>query len=56
MVAAGWYLRRKIFALFHRSANRKPQQGVYDGTEEGNVWEGKNSEGNGREGQGPRLP
>jgi hypothetical protein len=51
MVAVGWYLRRKIYALFHRGANRKPQQGVYGGTKDGSGWEG-----NDREGQGPRLP
>jgi hypothetical protein len=51
MVAAGWYLRRKIYALFHRGASRKPQPGDYEGTEEGRVLEGDN-----REGQGPRVP
>jgi hypothetical protein len=51
MVAAGWYLRRKIYALFHRGVNRKPQQGTYGGTEDGRASEGEN-----REGQGPRLP
>jgi len=56
LVAVGWYLRRKIYALFHRGANRKPQQGVYGGTEEGNVWEGNDRKGQDREGQGPRLP
>jgi hypothetical protein len=51
MVAVGWYLRRKIYALFHRGTNRKPQQGVYAGTEDDSVLQGKD-----REGQGPRLP
>ena len=51
MVAVGWYLRRKIYALFHRGANRKPQEAVHDGTAESRGWEGKE-----REGQGPRLP
>jgi hypothetical protein len=56
MVAAGWYLRRKIYALFHRGGSRKPRQGVYGGTQDGSVWDGKGEEGQGTETKGPRLP
>jgi hypothetical protein len=49
MVAVGWYLRRKIYALFHRGPSRKPQKAVYGGTEDGHILEGEN-----RESQGPR--
>jgi len=61
IVAVGWYLRRKIYALFHRRANRKPQQTAYGGAEETGSWEGRNRSGTDREGRdwegkGPRLP
>jgi hypothetical protein len=29
VVAAGWYLRRKIYALFHRGATGKAPQATY---------------------------
>lgn len=51
MVAVGWYLRRKIYALFHRGASRKPQQGA-----DGGALDGRALEGEDREGRGPRLP
>lgn len=33
VVAVGWYLRRKIYALFHRGATSKPPQATYRGTD-----------------------
>src|SRR5580658_4272998 len=61
IVAVGWYLRRKIYALFHRGASRKQREAVYGGADEGIVLESKNREDNDREGRdwegnGPRLP
>jgi hypothetical protein len=56
MVAAGWYLRRKIYALFHRGASRKPLQGVYSEIEGGGGREGKDRKDQDWEGNGPRLP
>jgi len=61
IVAVGWYLRRKIYALFHRGANRKERKAVYGGADEGIVGESKNREDKDREGRdwegkGPRLP
>lgn len=32
MVAAGWYLRRKIYALFHRGETKPPEVKEGEGT------------------------
>jgi hypothetical protein len=33
VVAVGWYLRRKIYALFHRAATGKPPGATYRGND-----------------------
>jgi len=43
LVAAGWYLRRRIYSLFHRGATGKPAQAALEDAHERKDWDDKGS-------------
>jgi hypothetical protein len=43
VVAVGWYLRRKIYSIFHRGGSSKSQPSSYSATEDAEGLEDKGS-------------